>query len=312
MVVFFFVFLVLLGIYFLHLDRRAAEREALIKRIASKKDKESQRESFFKKRREKSWVDGIFSLFIDIDRLDAFLSRTKAGLSVEKLLIASTVLAVSLSVFGLIIFKSSFPACLIFIAGFGIPFLYLAYKKKKRDSSVVEQLPDAIDFIVRSLRAGQSVDRAFRGVSANFSDPIGGEISTIYDEISMGIPFVEAMKNFENRFPRLADVKILCSAFIIQRETGGNLTEILKGLSNTIRERFTLKRQVKALSAEGRLTGIILGLLPLFFGGVMYLSNPSYIMLLFDDPIGNKLLFLALILELAGFTSMRYLSRVEV
>ncbi|MDY6852028.1 MAG: type II secretion system F family protein [Thermodesulfobacteriota bacterium] len=121
-----------------------------------------------------------------------------------------------------------------------------------------------------------------------------------------------ALRNFEARFPNVADVKILCAAFIVQRETGGNLTMILEGLARAVRERFQLKRQVKALTAEGRITSLVLGVLPMAFAGITWILNPDYITILFSDPLGRRLLALAIALEIAGFTIMRLVSKIEV
>ena len=155
--------------------------------------------------------------------------------------------------------------------GGGIPSLYLMNLRRKRETALVKQLPDAIDMIVRALRAGQSVDQSLVEVGRGMPEPVGEEIHTIYDEMAMGLPFETALRNFERRFARLADVKILCAAFIVQRETGGNLTKILGGLADTIRERFKLRMQVRALTAEGRTTTWVLGpdprgLFPLHLG----------------------------------------------
>jgi tight adherence protein B len=193
-----------------------------------------------------------------------------------------------------------------------MPFVYLVRRRKKREEALVQQVPDALDMIVRALRVGQSVDGALKEVGRVFAPPIGIEIRTIYEEMAMGLPFEKALDNFERRFPHVTDVKILCTAFTIQRETGGNLTRILQGLSTTIRERFTLKRQVRTLTAEGRTSAKILGILPLVFGGIVWILNSDYIRQLFVHPAGRKMLLYAAVSAILGFIFMRLMTKIEV
>ncbi|MBL0731931.1 MAG: type II secretion system F family protein, partial [Desulfosarcina sp.] len=201
---------------------------------------------------------------------------------------------------------------LFLIIGAAAPLFYFVYRRKKREDILVKQLPESIDMITRALKAGQSLDGALHEVGRSLPLPIGGEISTVYDEIAMGLPFESAIKNFEKRYPRIADIKILCTTFVIQRETGGNLTKILTGLATTIRERFKLKMQVKTLTAEGRVTSMILAMIPVAFALLTWFLNPKYISILFVHPMGKKILFFAFFLEGLGFYVMKRLSAIKV
>jgi tight adherence protein B len=310
--VFFFVLLVCLGVYFLYKDRQAVKKELLIKRASTKRSIKEIRRIDLRRRRERSRTERIFSFLIDIPQLGDLLSQSGINLSLDIFLFIATGVAALFAFIAIIAFRSFLPFLAMLSAGFAVPILFLMHKKKKRDAAVVEQLPDVLDFMVRALRSGQSLDNAFYGVSANFPDPIGGEIRIVYEEISLGLAFTEALKNFESRFSRLPEIRFLCTSFVIQKETGGNLTEILDGLSSTIRQRFKLIRQVKATSAEGRLSVLFLGILPFAFGFAVYVLNPAYITKLFVDPAGHKLLFLALVLDVAGFMVMRIMTKVDV
>lgn len=197
-------------------------------------------------------------------------------------------------------------------AGAALPLLYVFHRRALREEALVLQLPEAIDMVVRALRVGQSVDGALKDIAQGLPEPLGPEIRKIYDETAMGLPFRAALRHFEQRFQRLPDVHIFCNAFIIQRETGGNLTRILEGLSQTVRERFQLKRQVKALTAEGRASAVILALLPVGFAVITWFANPGYIQTLFVHPVGRALLLIAVLLQAVGFMVMRVLSRIEV
>jgi len=128
----------------------------------------------------------------------------------------------------------------------------------------------------------------------------------------MGLPFETAIRNFEEKFPRLSDVKILCTAFIVQRETGGNLTGILQGLSKALRDRLKLRMEVRAMTAEGRTTALVIGLIPFVFGFITWLLSPSYINMLFHTSAGRKILLLALSLDVLGLYFMKKLVKVEV
>jgi tight adherence protein B len=155
------------------------------------------------------------------------------------------------------------------------------------------------------------VDNALKEVARSSPPPLGAEIRTIYEEIALGIPFTAALENFEHRFNRLADVKLMTTAFIIQRETGGNLTRVLDNLANLIRERDTLKRQVRAMTAEGRSSAFILGVLPLVVGAFFWIVRPAYIKVLFTHPVGQKLLLAAVVLEISGFAVMCLMTRID-
>ena len=191
-----------------------------------------------------------------------------------------------------------------------LPFAVLVHRRRKKEAAIVQQLPEALDMIVRALRVGQSVDNALLEVSRGCPPPLGSEIRIIYEEVTLGLPFISALRNFEARFNRLSDVKLMITAFVIQHETGGNLTLILDNLADLIRKRDNLRRQVRALTAEGRSSSLVLGLLPLVIGLFFWVVRPTYIQVLFDHPVGQKMLLLAILLEISGFLIMRLLTRM--
>lgn len=184
------------------------------------------------------------------------------------------------------------------------PLLVLLMGRRRRERTLVRQLPPAIEMISRALKTGQSIDEAVREVGERLDPPLGGDIRRIYEEISLGLSFQQALRHFESRYKRLTDVRLLCAALIIQRETGGNLTSLLDGLSNTIHERFRLRNQLRALTAEGRLSALILSALPIVFACLAWLIRPEYVSMLIQDPLGRALLSGAIALEIAGFVCM--------
>lgn len=223
-------------------------------------------------------------------------------------------LAAALSVFFSVwMLSQSFPAGIaLFIICLVIPFIFLFLKKQSIQKELIEQMPDALGMIVRAIKVGQSVDAALKDAADSMPVPFSTEIRIIYEEIRMGLPFDQALGNFENRYPGLADVKIFCTSFIIQRETGGSLTQILEGLANTIKKRFHFQRQIRTFSSEARISALVIGLLPLLFVLVTYIFNPGYITRLTDNFIGRIIISGAFALELIGFIIMRNMAKIKI
>jgi tight adherence protein B len=170
------------------------------------------------------------------------------------------------------------------------PIMWVYQKRKRRLSKFEQGLPEAIDLIVSALRVGHSLNAAMGLVSRECADPVGGEFKLAFDEMNYGLELKSSLDNLVARVP-LQDVKIMCTAILIQRESGGNLAEVLEKTSQVIRERFRLKRQVLTHTAQGRLTGWILTLLPVVLGFLLYMINPDLMSLLWKKPLGLKMLY---------------------
>lgn len=301
-----------LSLFYLLKDREAMEKERRLRQFDHEGQDQEPGRGGLRQERVRGSMERVLGRLLDLAALESLLLSAKVPLSLDRLLTLSLGTGVLFIVPVVVILKSTLYAFAALAAGIALPFLYLFYRKKKQEEALVEQLPDTLDMIVRALRVGQSVDGALQEAARSFPPPIGMEIKAIYDEMAVGLPFEMAFRNFEKRFPRVPEVKILVTAFIIQRETGGNLTEILDRVARTVRDRFRLKQQIRVLSAEGRVSAMILGLLPLGFLAVAWIFNPNYIGLLFHHPLGEKLLVLAVLFEAAGFALMRILSRINV
>lgn len=301
-----------ISFYYLIKDREALAKEKRLKRFDLVSSDRAPNAGEGQKEPSRRGLERFLGGFLDLAALESLLISADVPLSLERLLTLCLGTGLVFVIPMVVILKSPLAVLLALAAGISLPFLYLIHRKKKREEALVEQLPDILDMIVRALKVGQSVDGALQEVSRSFPPPMGTEIKTIYDEMAVGLPFERAFRNFQKRFPRVPDVKILTTAFIIQRETGGNLTTILEGVSRTIRERFQLKRQIRVLTAEGRISALILGLLPVGFLAVTWVFNPKYIGLLFHDALGKKLLVAAILFECAGFAVMRIMSRIKV
>jgi tight adherence protein B len=241
---------------------------------------------------------------------DRYLEKANILFTVEEVLLilgASILLAVFLgsaltrSVFGGVIF-----GVLV------IPVFRVSVRSKIRKKIVKfeGQLCDALDMIVSSLRGGFSFLSALELISRDMPEPIAGEFAKVIKEISLGVTQEKAMNNLVERVPS-EDLKLLVIAIVIQIQTGGNLAEILDNISSTIRERLQLKREVKTLTAQGRISGLIVGLLPVILFVVIFAMDPSYMKLLISNIIGICMLVLAVTNEIIGFLIIRKIVNIK-
>jgi tight adherence protein B len=191
------------------------------------------------------------------------------------------------------------------------PFVYVLHKRTQRFNKFEQGLPDTLDLMVSALRAGHSFNSAL-GLAADESpDPIGKEFRICFDEQNYGLELKTAMNNLSVRVP-LQDLKIVITAILIQKESGGNLAEVFDKAAYVIRERFRLKRQVRVHTAQGRLTGWILSFLPVVLGIALYLINPESMSLLWTRPLGVKLLYLSGTMTIVGGLIIRKIVNMDV
>jgi tight adherence protein B len=203
------------------------------------------------------------------------------------------------------------PAAGVLALSAAMPLLLLMRERGARLRKLEEQLPEAADFLGRALRAGHSFANVMQMVGEEMPDPIASEFKFAYEEINYGVPMNEALHNLALRVP-LTDLRYLVIAVLIQRESGGNLAEVFGNISRLIRARLKLLSQVRVMSAEGRMSAWILGLLPLGVMALMTLSNPAYVRVLWTDPIGIKLTWYAFAVAVGGVLWMRKLIRIRV
>jgi tight adherence protein B len=192
-----------------------------------------------------------------------------------------------------------------------MPFLYLILLKQKRMAKFQEQLPDAMDLIARALKAGHAFSGGLAMVADEFSDPIGTEFRKTIDEINFGVGTDLAMKNLAHRVD-CPDLQFFVVSVIIQRETGGNLAEILEKIASLVRERFKLYGKIRSLAAEGKLSAVILLILPPAIAVYLLLVQPEYIGLLFKDPLGIAMVVGAFIMMLIGTYVMKRMIEIKV
>jgi tight adherence protein B len=192
-----------------------------------------------------------------------------------------------------------------------VPFLYLSKKKNRRMAKLLSQLPDTLELIARALRAGHSFSTGMKLAADEFDDPIGPEFSETLDEINYGISVADSLKNLASRLD-CPDLKYFVVSVILQRETGGNLAEIMDSIAYLIRERFKFQGKVRALSAEGKLSALILCLLPFFVVIVLLFTSPEYISYLFTDAYGKIMAIVSVCLMVLGIYFMRRITDITV
>jgi tight adherence protein B len=196
-------------------------------------------------------------------------------------------------------------------AGFAIPFVFLSFKRTRRLRKFEEEFPEALDLIARALKAGHAFITGLKMVADEMGEPIGPEFRKTFDEQNFGLPLKDALENLTDRVP-LLDVRFFATAVMIQRETGGNLSEILENLGHVVRERFKILRQVRVHTAHGRLTGYVLLALPAFLGVALSFINPDHMNMLFRERMGHMLLLTALVMQTVGYFWIRQVVKIEV
>jgi tight adherence protein B len=191
-----------------------------------------------------------------------------------------------------------------------LPIMYLRRKRATRLQTFEEQFPEAIDLISRALRAGHALTTGLGMVADEIPAPVGVEFRRLYDEQNFGMSLPEAMRSMARRVPVL-DARFFVTAVLTQRESGGNLSEVLDNLASVMRQRFKLKRQIRVISAHGRISAWVLSLLPPVLAGVLFLLSPNFMAPLWEDPLGVRLVLGAVVLQIIGTIIISRLVRIE-
>jgi tight adherence protein B len=195
--------------------------------------------------------------------------------------------------------------------GFALPFVVLKIKRTRRLRAFEEAFPEALDLVARALKAGHAFATGLKMVADEMPDPVGTEFRKTFDEQNFGLPLKDALTNLTVRVPSL-DVRFFSTAVLIQRETGGNLSEILENLAHVVRERFKILRQVRVYTAHGRLTGYVLLALPAFLAIALAFINPEHMQLLFREPVGHMMLGATVIMQTVGYFWIKQVVKIEV
>jgi tight adherence protein B len=244
---------------------------------------------------------------------DATFLLEQAGVTwtLQTLILLSLGLALGLGSM-ILIATGSVPAGIVAtIFGAMLPVFYVRRKRTRRLNAFEELLPDSIDLVGRALRAGHPLTAGLKMAADEGSEPVAGEFRRIFEEQRFGLPLQDSLLGMTDRV-NLVDVRILVTAILIQREVGGNLAEILDNLASVVRARFTIRRQLRVYTAQGRMTGYLLSALPIILFSILYMLNPSYMSILFTDPIGKILIGVGISMQLVGFLWIRKIINIEI
>lgn len=254
------------------------------------------------------FVETLLSRFGDVNLL---FEQADTNLTLLRLLGFCAALGVAGMVLGLVLRASVALLPLLALLAGSLPFLWLLWRRKRRLKAFAVQLPDALEMLARSLRSGQSLVSGINLVASEMNPPLGKEFGRLFEEQNLGIPLEECLDSLCHRVPNL-DLKFFATAVILQRQTGGDLAEILDKIGSLIRQRFQIWGQIQALTGEGRLSGVVLMALPVLLFAAEYKLNPDYITVLFTDPLGKKMLAVAVIMQVIGALVIRKIVNIKV
>ncbi|MCK5165621.1 MAG: type II secretion system F family protein [Desulfobacula sp.] len=256
-------------------------------------------------------LDKILSSLSVTVKLDKLVIQSNTKYALGFFLLLSAVLGTCGVLAGQYFLNNVLLAILIGFVLMIIPYVYLLNLKTKRILKFQTQLHEGLDLVARALRAGHSFTSALKLAADEFGDPLGTEFEETLDEINFGVSVPEALKGLTERID-CSEVKYFVIAVIIQRETGGNLAELIESLAHIIRKRFIFEGKVRILTAEGRLSAIILVALPILIGVWLQISNPDFLRPLFVEPIGKIMLAGAGVLLVVGMLVMKQMVKIEV
>jgi tight adherence protein B len=309
------VVLLVTGVHLLWRDKRGADARLLARRLAALDEgQRAQARSSMIRTNEGERTSRLGNLLLRLPRtstLEPALRRAGVAVSASSFLGTVALLAAASLLVLLVLGQPFLVALGVGVFAAFLPFVWLSWKRAGRMKRLEAQLPDAVELIARALRAGHAFPPALQMVAEEMPDPIASEFATAFEEISYGIPVPEALGSLADRVP-IDDLRFFSVAVILQRETGGNLAEILDNISTLVRERFKLLGTVRVLSAEGKLSAWILSLLPFAAALMLNLVSPGFMDVLWDDPAGIQLIFAALFAMCLGVVWMWRVVKIRV
>lgn len=246
-----------------------------------------------------------------IPEISLFLDQADMNMTAETFAVLSVGVTLSAMLILVLVGVPVLIAPILALAAGTIPAIVVYVRRQARFRKFEELFPDAIEQLARAVRAGHAFTSGFELIGQELPDPVGQEFRTTYAQQNLGVPFNVALQNFATRVP-LPDVRFFVAAVQIQRESGGNLGEVLDSLSSVVRDRFKLLRQIRVYTAEGRMSMYALMVIPFVAAIGVYLVNPGYMMPLFTDPNGQIALVVAIVMQVIGFLVIRSMIRIKV
>jgi len=260
---------------------------------------------------EVPWFNALLKQLAKGKQLSLLIEQANAPYTIGFYLLLTALLG-ALGTTLALIYRQGFALGLVYsLIGAALPYLFLTVRKGQRMEKFQRQFPETLELLARAMRAGHSFASAIRMVGEEFGDPVGPEFARVVEEINFGVPAQEALSNITRRVES-QDLKFFVVAVIVQRETGGNLAEIVEKIGTLIRQRFVLQGKIKALSAEGKLSAVVLVLLPVFLALYFFITQREYLMTLFTDPIGRYMVAGAAVMMAFGILVMHRMVQIKV
>jgi tight adherence protein B len=244
-------------------------------------------------------------------RLGALIQQSGCRTTASAIVLTTLGLAGAAGLIAFLVMPVWFASLAAAVVGATLPILFLMYRRSRRLAAFEELFPDALDLLSRALRAGHAFQTGLGMVADEVKEPVGPEFKKTFEQQNYGLPLREALDQMTERVPIL-DVRFFSTAVLIQRETGGNLSEILDNLGHVVRERFKIRRQIRTHTAHGRFTAGVLMSLPPLLGVVLMMVNPDHMNLLFHEKVGQQVLMVAVVMQVIGFFWIRKVIRIEV
>jgi tight adherence protein B len=257
------------------------------------------------------WLRPLASRLPHLRDVELRLEQAAVEWSVQTYVLLSVGFAAALGLGTLIATGSLLMGIALAVPGGLLPYFHVQHRRSKRLRAFEEQLPEAVDLLGRAIRAGHPVSAGFKMVAEEAPDPVAVEFRRVFEEQRFGLAMEDSLLGMADRIP-LIDVRIFVTAVLIQREVGGNLAELLDKLSHVIRQRFSVLRQLRTYTAQGRMSGYILGGLPIFLGLVLFVVNPENMIRFVQAPVGRVMMLVALVLQTLGFLWIRKIIQIEV
>ena len=257
------------------------------------------------------FLNSLLNNLPGVNSLDRLMMQANAKYPMGFYLLLGIFLAVVGILIGVKFTRNPLTGILLALIFGSLPFIELVRKRRIRAEKFKKQMPDALDLVARALKAGHAFTGGFSMAAEEFDDPLGTEFSEMLDEINFGVSLPDALKNLTKRV-ECEEIKYFAMGVILQRETGGNLAELIQTLANLIREKFKFEGKVRVLSAEGKLSAVILSALPFLVAGWIWIMNPKYLAPLVGEPFGRMILLLAGIFMIIGILIMKRMVSIKV
>jgi len=306
------VFLVIGLVAFIFRDSGAPKASDRLEMLVGKRRRESETELLLREAHrgsdKQTLLDSITPQFLSMGRL---FEQADCNIKPSTLFGIGLVLALVGASLSFLAIRSWLVAPIVGLIMLAVPFLWLLNKRRLRLKKFAEQLPDALELVARALRAGHSLGAGMHVVAEEMPSPVADEFGRVYDEQNLGISLEESMRGMCERVPNI-DLRFFVTSVNIQRQTGGDLAEILDKIGYVIRERYRILGQVKALTGEGRLSGIVLIALPFVLFLVMLHIQPTYVAALWTNELGIKMSIFAVIMQILGALVIRKIVNIKV